>query len=274
MEKEVKLVNKIKRLLRRLGCPRFLHRFGPKKYELYVYLACLLIRHYCRLSYRRLKKFLDLLGIISPSKSALQYNTRKMPSWLWNKALEITSGSSHYLVALDGTGFARTNPSYYYLRRIDGKIPGIGIKLNAAFDTAKKKWTAAKVRILPRHDVKDAEYLLEQSRPEKMVADKAYDANKLHEYCNRNMIKVYIPMRDYGKSKHHSFSCRRKAARHFSVKVYHRRELIESGFSSLKRKFGSSVNSKLAKTIRADVYGMLLAHNLFGVLNEIQDRAV
>lgn len=264
MEKEVKLVKIIKRLLRRLGCPRFLHRFGPKKYELYVYLACLLTRHYCRLSYRRLKKILGLLGLTCPSKSALQYNAARFPSWLWNKALEITSGSNHYLVALDGTGFARTNPSYYYLRRIDGKMPGIGIKLNAAFDTANKKWPAAKVRILPRHDVKDAEYLLDNSRPRKLVADKAYDANKLHEYCKLHRIQAHIPMRDYGKSKHHSLSCRRKAARHFSLRTYHRRELIESGFSSLKRKYGASVSSKTAKAIRADVYGRLLCHNLFG----------
>lgn len=269
MEKETKLVNKAKRLLRRLGCPRFLNRFGPKKYELYVYLTCLLTRHYCQLSYRRLKKLLDLLDIICPSKSALQYNAARLPSWLWNKALEITSGSSHYLVALDGTGFARTNPSYYYLRRIDGKMPSIGIKLNAAFDTSRKKWPAAKVRVLPRHDVKDAKYLLENSKPRKLVADKAYDSEKLHKYCRNSSILAYIPIREYGKSRHRNLSCRRQAAKHFKLRIYHRRELIESGFSSVKRKYGASVSSKTAKTIRADIYGRLLCHNLLGVLSGI-----
>src|SRR3989344_2343174 len=267
MKKEVKLVNKVKRLLRRLGCQRFLHRFGPKKYELYVYLACLLTRHFCQLSYRRLKKLLDLFGIICPSKSALQYNARKIPSWLWNKALEITSGSEHHLVALDGTGFARTKHSYYYLRRIDGKMPRVHVKLSAAFYTDRKKWCSAKVRVLPVHDIRDAEYLLDTSRPNKVVADKAYDSESLHKYCRDNNIQVHIPIREYGKSKHGSFSCRRQAVRHFNLRTYHRRVLIEAGFSSVKRKYGASVSSKTAKTIRADVCGRLLCHNLFGVLS-------
>jgi len=32
----------------------------------------------------------------------------------------------------------------------------------------------------------------------------------------------------------------------------------------MKRKFGASVSSKRIKTIRAELYGRLLAHNLFG----------
>lgn len=69
-------------------------------------------------------------------------------------------------------------------------------------------------------------------------------------------------------------SYRKKAAKRFRLRTYHRRELIESGFSSFKQKYGASVNSKTAKTIRAEVLGKLLCHNLFGINYEIQDRAV
>ncbi len=72
MEKETKLVKKVKRLLRRLGWPRWLHHFGPKKYEFWQHLVALLLRFFCRLSYRRVKQLLDLLGMICPSKSSLQ----------------------------------------------------------------------------------------------------------------------------------------------------------------------------------------------------------
>lgn len=271
MKKEVKLVNKIKRLLKRLECPRWLHKFGPKTYELYHHFSALLIRYYCKgLAYRRVVKLLDLLGIKCPSKSALQYNSKKIPSWLWNKAIEITSGIKHHIIAIDGTGLSRTNPSYYYLKRIDGKMPKIPVKLSAALDTRSKKFCAAKVRLLPSHDIKDAEYLVKKSRPDILVADKGYDANWLHKFCSENKIEAHIPMRDYGKRvlKNH-YSSRRKAAKLFRKRTYGRREIIESGFFAFKQKYGSSVSSKSARTIKAEVYGKIICHNLFGINLEI-----
>ena len=65
MRKENKFVNKVKCLLRRLKCPRWFHHFGPKKYEFYIHVVCLLIRHYCRLSYRRTVKLFNLFGLIT-----------------------------------------------------------------------------------------------------------------------------------------------------------------------------------------------------------------
>ena len=175
MKKEEKLVNKIKRLLRRLKVPRYLHRFGPKTYEFYEHLQALLIKVFCKLSYRRIKQLLDSLGIRCPSKSALHYTTHRISSALWQKMLELTSGGMHYLIALDSTGFSRINPSYYYLRRINGAMPKIPVKLSCTFDTRKKKFCAAKIRVLPAHDIKDAESLIKKSKPEIVVADKGYD---------------------------------------------------------------------------------------------------
>lgn len=270
MKKEEKLVNKVKRLLRRLGMPRWLHHFGPKIYELYEHLSALIIRFYCRLSYRRIKKLLDMLGIICPSKSALQYTADRIPSWLWNRAIEITSGGMHHLIAIDSTGLSRTNPSYHYLRRIDGKIPKMYVKLSSAFDTRRKKFCSAKIRVIPRHDVKDFNHLLKYLKPKIIVADKGYDSNKIHRYCYENRIKAYIPLKDYGKKiVHNMWSYRRKAAKYFRKRTYNRRVLIESGFHSIKTKYGSSINSKNAKTIRADVYCRLLCHNLLGITIKI-----
>jgi len=242
--------------------PRWLHHFGPKTYEFYEHFTALLIRFFCRLSYRRIKHLLDLLGIICPSKSALQYTAKKLTSDFWNKVLKATCGKS-YLIALDGTGLSRTNPSYYYLRRIDGKMPKIPVKLSVAFDTRKKKFAAAKIRVLPAHDIKDARSLLKHITPEIVVADKGYDARWLHELCNKKGAKAYIPIRKWGKPRFKNMSLRMKSARKFNLHIYHRRELVESGFSSIKRKYGSSVSSKNLRTICTEVYGRLVCHNLF-----------
>jgi hypothetical protein len=262
MTKENKLVNKVKRLIRRLGCPRWLHHFGPKTYEFVEHLTALLVKAFCRLSYRRVKQLLDLLGIRCPSKSALQYTSAKLDSGFWSRVLKITCGNS-YLVAIDSTGFSRSNPSYHYLKRIDGGMPKVPIKASIAYDTKKKKFATARIRVSPSHDINDAKYLIQKSKPKVVVADKAYDANWLHEFCNKKKIKAYIPIRNKGKPKHGIWNARMKAAKIFRLRSYHRRELGESGNSSIKRKYGSSVSSKRARTIRTEIYGRLACHNLF-----------
>lgn len=263
MKKEVKLVKKVKCLLRRLGTPRWLHHFGPKTYEFSEHLCVLLIKSYGPKSYRRTVKLCGLLGFRSPSKSALQYTAKKLSASFWQKILKATTGDP-YLVAIDSTGLSRTNPSYHYLKRINGKMPKIPIKLSIAFDTRRKKFCAAQIRVLPAHDIKDAKRLLLQKKPKILVADKAYDANWLHQFCLDQGIKAMIPIRENGKPKHGNFSPRRKAAKRFRIKTYHRREMVESGNSSFKRKFGASVSSKTVRTIRTEVYGRLACHNLFG----------
>ena len=262
MEKKNKLVLKVKRLLKRLGCPRWLHHFGPKKYEFYEHFSALIIRFYCRLSYRRIKQLLDLLGIRCPSKSAIHYTSKKINSAFWSRILKITCGNS-YLVAIDSTGFSRSNPSYHYLKRIDGGLPKIPIKVSLAYDTRKKKFAAAQIRVLPAHDLKDVKSLIQNSNPKVIVADKAYDANWVHEYCIERGIKAHIPIRNKGKPKHSRWTARRLATSTFRMRTYHRRELGESGNSSVKRKFGVSVSSKKIRTIRTEIYGRLACHNLF-----------
>lgn len=265
MKRENKLVNKVKRLLRRLGMPRWLNHYGPKTYELYEHVSALLIRSYCRLSYRRVKKLLDMFGIRCPSKSALQHTASKLNSAFWQRVLLITA-SNPYLIAIDSTGLSRSNPSYHYLKRIDGKIPKIPIKLSASFDTRRKKFCSAQIRVLPAHDIRDARKLITKNPPQVLVADKAYDANWLHQFCKQNNIKAHIPLRKWNKPKHKNMGLRMKAAQHFKQRTYHRRELIESSFSSIKRKYGSSINSKTVRTIRTEVYGRLTCHNIFSLI--------
>ena len=57
-------------------------------------------------------------------------------------------------------------------------------------------------------------------------------------------------------------SARMKAVKTFDKKVYAKRELAESAFSSIKRKYGGSVSSKRARTIRSEIYGRLACHNI------------
>ena len=268
MTKEIRLFKKVKRLLRRMGYPRWLHHFGPKTYEFWQHLAVLLVRFFCRLSYRRVKQLFDLLGMVCPSKSALQNTAKKLSSTFWQRVLKATSGSA-YLIAIDSTGLSRTNPSYHYLRRIDGKIPKIPIKLSTAFDTKKKKFCAAKIRVLPAHDIKDAKFLLNRSNPKIAVADKGYNAEHLFRFAAENKIELLVPSKCNAKRGFY----RKKAQKKFRLRTYHRRELVESSNSSIKRCYGSSVSSRKARTIRTEVYGRLACHNIFGWLFRLSGQS-
>jgi len=264
MGKETRLIQKLKHLLRRLGCPRWLHYFGPKTYEFLEHLHALIIKAYCRLSYRRATELCDKLGLRCPSKSALQYTAKKLNANFWQRILKITCGNS-YLVAIDSTGLSRTNPSYHYLKRIDGKFPRIPIKLSTAFDTRKKKFCSAKIRVLPAHDIKDAKFLLQQSNPKIIVADKGYSAEFLFKFAHENNIVLMVP----AKKNARRGRFRKKMAKLFRLRTYHRRELVESSNSAIKRKFGASVSSKTVRTIRTEVYLRLVCHNLFSWLYRV-----
>lgn len=82
MKKEERLVNKIKRLLRRLGCPRWLHH-----YELYQHIFAFIIMAVCRFSLRRVYKFLKMLGYKVPTFSALCKSRKRISPTLFHQAL-------------------------------------------------------------------------------------------------------------------------------------------------------------------------------------------
>lgn len=260
MKKEAKLIKKLERLLKRLGHPRWLHHYGPRTYEFLEHLFALLVRAFCRLSYRRVKQLFDLLGIICPSKSALQATMRKLNAGFWRKVLQVTCGTS-YLAAFDSTCFSRTNPSYHYLRRIDGKMPQVPIKASVAFDTRKKKFCAAKIRVLPAHDIRDAPFLLQQSRSRIAVADKAYSAEYLYALAHEQGTLLMIPQKVNIRRGFY----RKKMQKLFRLRTYHRREMVEAGFGSSKRMYGSSVSSRSARTIRSEVYCRFACHNILSL---------
>src|SRR3989344_4180428 len=99
MKKEEKLVNKIKRLLKRLRRPRWLHHFGPKTYEFWEHVMTLLLKECFKLSFRRVSKLLRMLGINVPSYSALCKMRKRIPFWMWKEILQMTANFNSHLVA-------------------------------------------------------------------------------------------------------------------------------------------------------------------------------
>ena len=267
MKKKSKLVNKVKRLLKRARLPRWLHHFGPKKYEFWQHAVALLVKQECRLGYRRVSQLLQGLGYVVPTYSALAKMSYRIPIGIWQRLLKCTANIKVHIVSIDGTGMCRPLPSPYYYRRIDRPYPvEIPLKLSMAVDTRTKKILALRVRANQKsHDIRDVKYLITRlpRKPNKLVADKAYDANWLHEFCYARGIKTYIPRREYKRHCYYRKAASRRAERWFNKRTYGRREMSESVYSAIKRKFGASVSSVKFSAQRAEMYCRAIVHNIF-----------
>ena len=95
----------------------------------------------------------------------------------------------------------------------------------------KRKFLKLRIRVKPRHDIKDAKPLPSATGITKLYGDTAYDAESLHRYCFKKNIQTIIkPRRNVRRGW-----ARKKQMKKYSDKEYHKRSLIESGFGSLKK---------------------------------------
>lgn len=258
--KQCKIIRKIKRLLRQARMPRWLHRFGPKKYELWQHMLALFIKQECRLSYRRIANLLNGLGHTVPTYSALCKMNKRVPIAVWKALLSATIGVARPLIAaIDATFYSTTNPSYHYLRRIKRKPPKTPIQVTALRDVCSQKWLGIKVHCKQSGEAPDTIPLLRNSpTPQVLVADKAYDAEYIYEYAYNHNILTVIPNKRNTKRGFY----RRQMKRRYNQRLYNRRSLIESGFSATKRHSGSYVLSQHACTKKAEIHTRYITNNL------------
>ena len=242
--------------------PRWLHQFGPKKYEFYQHFLALLVRETCKLSYRKASALLNLLGFPTPTYSALAKMTQRIPPKMWDSLLAATVSFKTTLVAaIDGTYFSRHNASFHYLKRTKQDLPlKKAVQCVALLDTRRKKWLAHKIRLVRRHESKDLEPVINASlAPFKiLVADKASDSEGVHKFCTAKHVEPHIPPR---RNVHKGMQ-RKKHLALFRTRTYHRRSMIEAAFSRLKRGQGGFVKNRSCKGIRGELSLRFVNDNL------------
>ena len=265
VKKEEKLVNKIKRLLKRAKIPRWLHRKGPKMYEFWQHAFALLTKAMCKLSYRRTVKLMQHFGCKVASKSTLCYQAQRIPLRIWQLLLQATVGHVVSLGAIDATGLSGNNPSWHYIKRIDRKKPiKRFFQLSILIDVPRRKILSLRVRSKPRHDILDAKYLFKHTaqKPETILLDRGYDAEWLHQFFTDNNCKSIAPVRKNCRRGKH----RKQMRDNFPQKIYGQRSLVECMFFALKQKYGGSLGSRRITSARAEVYCRAILHNIGAVL--------
>ena len=260
--KEVKLVRKVKLLLKRARMPRWLHHYGPKKYEFYQHCLALLVRELCKLSYRKAVALLEGLGVTTPSYSALAKMVKRIPLKLWNALFAATIRFQNTLVAaIDGTFFSRHNASFHYLKRTKQGLPlKKAVECIALLDTRRKKWLSFKIRLKRRHESKDFKPVVDRSVVPFgiIVADKASDSEEIHKHCTKKHVEPHIPpRRNVSKGMQ-----RKKHLESFRTRTYHRRSMVEAAFGRLKRTQGGFVKNRLCRTIKGELSLRFVNDNL------------
>jgi len=262
MKKEKRLDRKIYRLFKAAGNPRYIHHMGPKKFETWVLCLGIIIKQVYRLSYRRAMRFLDEYFNIKLHWTTMQKAAKRLPKLLWQSLLAATiTLKSVSLAAVDGTGFSRTNPSHYFLKRIDRDGPvGRPMQAITMIDVEERKFLSVNFYAKPGNETKRVPYLHSKSvvKPDTLLMDKGFDAEWLHQWLDDNGTFSVAPVRKNCRRGKH----RKQMRDCMDWCLYWQRNIVESLFSALKRLFGGTISSKHIKTQTAELFCRLIAYNL------------
>lgn len=140
------------------------------------------------------------------------------------------------------------------------------MKTSISVDTDKLVITGFKISGKPVHDAKHAMTLLKQChqtrRSNYYVLDKGYDSEAIHSLTREQLHSVaMIPLRQR-KRKRIKGHYRRKMIFEFDEELYHRRSLIETAFSVLKRKYGEEIKPRKYRNQVKEIKIKLIVHNL------------
>jgi len=256
-----------------------MHNFyrSKKMYNNFVHCFLLVYKERLNLSYRRfaqiatennLQRMLCIKRI--PHYTTLQKAMQRLPAHILRKmvmACRKLLNLKDVAASIDGTGFSNTNPSHYYLKRIDGKRVRNYTKTVFLADNKSKVILGLRTHSDNRNETLDFIPLVRelQRTLRSIVADKAYDSRKNRSFCREKGIEVHIPVRQYSMSRMQEFgtvSKKKALEKGFDEAKYRQRALIESINSAIKRKLGGYVCSRRADQQQKQVTLKALAYNL------------
>lgn len=262
-------------LIGELGLKKYSHPCSPKKFTQPQLFACLVLKEFMRLDYRKLAETLQDCGDLQraieletvPHFTTFQKASKRLLGFgqfhrLLHKTIRYAQVCQKLpkridLAALDGTGFESHHASHYYVRRrakggkswqktTYGRFPKAGILC----DTRTHLILAVEPGRGPGPDIKHFRAALDQARRhvtlKVVAADAGYDSEASHTYArNQCGVRSLIPPK-IGRptSKPPSGYWRRQMASRLKLTRYGQRWQVETVNSMLKRLLDSALRAR------------------------------
>lgn len=205
-----------------------------------------------------------------PHFTTLQKFARKLEAKLVQKLIFLTRNlfkEQGAFFGADSTGMELDHASSHYCKRINREKPVKGfVNLNVLSDLYNKIILVTKIRKKRRHDCSDFLPMYNKVKNldfDYFVADKGYDSDKNHQAIFESGKQSLISLKNQALPiRKTSGRYRKKAKKEFEQRLYTQRELTESIFSSLKRKYGSKLRARKYKTQKIELLCKILAYNI------------
>lgn len=272
---------------------RHWHKYAPKKFTVPQLFACLVLKEFLRLDYRKLAALLkespvwcgaiDLASVphfTTFQKAADRLLESSRVQRLLDRTVALAQdmgllGRRSSLAALDGTGLESTTASQYYVRRREQadkrrlcvtyrEFPKIGVLCDCA-----SHLTLAVVHDRgPGPDIKHFRAALDQAHRrlplETLLADAGYDSEATHVYARQERgVRTLIPaLIGRPTRKLPSGRWRKVMATRLHRTRYGQRWQVETTISMLKRLLGSQLRARRPALQRREACLKVLTLNI------------
>jgi hypothetical protein len=270
--------------------PPYAHRFSPHKFTLAQLFACLVLKTFLKTDYRGIEAFLKdcpelrkTIGLMNvPHFTTLQKAGRKLlqhavVNRLLMQTVQCVGKRKIELAAIDSTGLEAGHISPYFVRR-RSRVPQMWQttqytrfpKLAVIGDCKTHLILGAVTTRGPSVDVNQFRQLFRkvasQFHIEKILGDAGYDSEANHcfardEYHVESIIPAKLG-RPTLTDKPLKGKYRELMRSNFDKETYGQRWQVETVFSMIKRRFGSTIHARSYWAQNREMLLMVLTHNI------------
>jgi hypothetical protein len=280
-------------LVGRLVLPDYSHRFSPKTYTQSQLFACLVLKEFLHLDYRKLAALLEDLGELAAvidlarvphfttfQKAATRLLVNRHAQRFLDKTIRIAQVQKRLprrisLAALDGTGLESRHVSQYYVKRCaaTAKTRKKAVfryypKAGVLCDTKTHLVLAVVPERGPGSDGKHFRRALTEAQDrvkiETLAADAGYDGEHRHCFARETLgVRTLIPpLIGRPTDKPPSGYWRRQMKARLHLTRYTQRWQVETVHSMLKRLLGSALRARKYWTQCREIFLRILTLNM------------
>lgn len=269
--------------VRQLSLPWKPNNRGRKGYDPQVVAICCILKVGFNLTYDSIEAYIKDSKILKhyykklPGHSVIHRGMQKLSIKYIRKVMNRVTGflrRKGMNIAVDSTGFRTGNSSIWYdirIKRRNKRKDCIKLHISVDVDTGIIHWFIMTDSI--RHDSPEFKHLMEHL-PElgNVLGDKAYSSRNNCQIVADKNGKPYLHFKDNTTNKSKGKPAWTISIREYKndteewLSVYHLRSIVESVFSSIKKRWGSFLRGRKKWMQKKELALKVLAYNVKQVL--------